>query len=76
MKPSSLLRWYPRAWRDRYGEELLALIQDTLDEGHPAWRLSLGVARAACANEAARPGGPLRRRSGAGSALTGGARYS
>jgi len=45
MKPASLLRWYPRAWRDRYGEELLALIQDTLDEGHPAWRLSLGVAR-------------------------------
>ena len=43
MKPASLLRWYPRAWRDRYGEELLALIQDTLDEGHPAWRLSLGV---------------------------------
>src|SRR5580704_9756359 len=34
----------PRAWRDRYGEELLALIQDTLDEGHPAWRLRLGVA--------------------------------
>ena len=45
MKPASLLRWYPRAWRDRYGEELLALIQDTLDEGHPAWRLWLGVAR-------------------------------
>ena len=45
MRPASLLRWYPRAWRDRYGEELLALIQDTLDEGHPAWRLSLGVGR-------------------------------
>jgi hypothetical protein len=44
MKPASLLRWYPRAWRDRYGEELLALIQDTLEEGHPAWRLRLGVA--------------------------------
>jgi len=44
MKPSSLLRWYPRAWRERYGEELLALIQDTLDEGRPIWRLRLGVA--------------------------------
>ena len=44
MKPASLLRWYPLAWRDRYGEELLALIQDTLEEGHPAWRLRLGVA--------------------------------
>jgi hypothetical protein len=44
MKPARLLRWYPRAWRDQYGEELLALIQDTLDEGRPTWRLRLGVA--------------------------------
>jgi hypothetical protein len=44
MKPASLLRWYPRAWRERYGEELLALIQDTLDEGRLTWRLRLGVA--------------------------------
>jgi hypothetical protein len=43
MKPAHLLRWYPRAWRERYGEELLALIQDTLDEGRPTWRLRLGV---------------------------------
>jgi hypothetical protein len=43
MKPARLLRWYPRAWRERYGEELLALIQDTLDEGRPTWRLRLGV---------------------------------
>ena len=43
MKPASLLRWYPRAWRDRYGGELVALIQDTLDEGRPAWRLRLSV---------------------------------
>ena len=43
MRPASLLRWYPRAWRERYGEELLALIQDTLDEGWPTWRLRLGV---------------------------------
>lgn len=45
MKPASLLRWYPRAWRERYGEELLALIQDTLEEGRPTWRLRLGVIR-------------------------------
>jgi hypothetical protein len=44
MKPANLLRWYPRAWRERYGEELLVLIQDTLDEGRPTWRLRLGVA--------------------------------
>ena len=43
MKPTRLLRWYPRTWRERYGEELLALIQDTLDEGRPTWRLRLGV---------------------------------
>ena len=44
MKAARLLRWYPRAWRERYGEELLALIQDTADEGRPVWRLRLGVA--------------------------------
>jgi hypothetical protein len=43
MRPARLLRWYPRAWRERYGEELLVLIQDTLDEGRPRWRLRLGV---------------------------------
>lgn len=45
MKPASLLRWYPRAWRERYGEEMLALIQDDLEEGRPrpwmvCWRPS------------------------------------
>jgi hypothetical protein len=44
MRPASLLRWYPRAWREQYGEELLALIQDTLEDGRPAWRLWLSVA--------------------------------
>jgi len=44
MRPARLLRWYPRAWRDQFGEELLALIQDTVDEGRPTWRLRLGVA--------------------------------
>ena len=44
MKPANLLRWYPRAWRERYGEELVTLVQDTLDEGRPTWRLRLGVA--------------------------------
>jgi hypothetical protein len=45
MKAGRLLRWYPRAWRERYGQELLALIQDTLDDGRPTWRLRLGVVR-------------------------------
>jgi hypothetical protein len=43
MKPASLLRWYPRSWRERYGDELLALIQDSLDEGRPTWRLQLSA---------------------------------
>jgi len=45
MRPARLLRWYPRAWRERYGEELLVLIQDTQEEGRPTWRLRLGVIR-------------------------------
>lgn len=28
MKPAVLLRLYPRAWRERYGEELAALVED------------------------------------------------
>jgi hypothetical protein len=40
-----LLRWYPRAWRERYGEEFLALVEDALDGRGPGWRLRLGVAR-------------------------------
>jgi hypothetical protein len=61
MKPASLLRWYPRAWRDRYGGEPAALIQDTLDEGRPAWRLRLSVIGGACANGAAARGTRQRR---------------
>jgi hypothetical protein len=45
MRLARLLRWYPRAWRERYGEELLALIQDTADDGRPTWRLRLGMIR-------------------------------
>jgi hypothetical protein len=26
--PSRLLRWYPQAWRDRYGDEFVALLED------------------------------------------------
>lgn len=41
-----LLRWYPRAWRERYGEEFLAMVEDSLDGERPGWRLRLSVARA------------------------------
>lgn len=32
---ASYLRWYPTSWRARYGDELLAMVEDTLD-GEPA----------------------------------------
>jgi len=60
MRPARLLRWYPRAWRERYGEELLALIQDTLDEGRPTWRLRLGVARGGLRERAHQAGRAVR----------------
>ncbi|MEO9221704.1 MAG: hypothetical protein ABI251_08000, partial [Mycobacteriaceae bacterium] len=31
----SYLRWYPTSWRARYGDELLTMVEDTLD-GEPA----------------------------------------
>ncbi len=39
-----LLRWYPRAWRERYGEEFLAMVEDTLDGQRPTLRLRVDVA--------------------------------
>lgn len=36
-----LLRWYPPTWRERYADEFLAMVEDTLD-----WRARDG-ARAA-----------------------------
>jgi hypothetical protein len=77
MKPASLLRWYPRAWRERYGEELLALVQDTLDEGQSSVvllvmalvNLALGsVTAPARVGQAVRKGRRLR--AGAGGATT------
>jgi hypothetical protein len=49
-----LLRWYPRAWRERYGEEFLAMVEDTLGGRQPGWRLHLGVAWAGLRERARR----------------------
>ena len=51
MKPADpdtakLLRWYPRPWRERYGEEFLAMVEDNLDGERPGLRFRLSVARA------------------------------
>ncbi|HEY4929175.1 MAG TPA: hypothetical protein VIH95_08480 [Acidimicrobiales bacterium] len=35
---AGLLRWYPPAWRDRYGTELVALMEDDLDGRRPSLR--------------------------------------
>lgn len=43
---SRLLRWYPESWRARYGEELMALVEDELGDGRPSVRLRLSMARA------------------------------
>ena len=41
---AGLLRWYPRGWRERYGDEFLAMVEDTLGGRRPGWRLHLSVA--------------------------------
>ncbi|HXA32116.1 MAG TPA: hypothetical protein VNV87_07630 [Acidimicrobiales bacterium] len=39
-----LLRWYPPGWRERYGEEFAALMEDTLGNRPPTRRLRLTTA--------------------------------
>jgi hypothetical protein len=41
-----LLRWYPPAWRERYGDEFDALMEDTLGDRPPTRRLRLATALA------------------------------
>jgi len=45
MKPESLLRLYPRVWRERYADEFLALIERTRVD----WRMTVDVAKSASA---------------------------
>jgi hypothetical protein len=40
-----LLRWYPAAWRARYGEELEELIRESTGGGRVPWRMRLEIAR-------------------------------
>jgi hypothetical protein len=44
-----LLRWYPRAWRERYGEELIATVEDQLGARPPSPALRFSLARAGVA---------------------------
>ena len=40
-----LLRWYPRAWQARYGDELVALMEDTYAAGKIPLQGRLGIIR-------------------------------
>jgi hypothetical protein len=44
-----MLRWYPRVWRDRYGDEYVALLLDDLADRPRSWRRDLDVLRAGVA---------------------------
>jgi len=42
---SALLRWYPKAWRERHGEGLGEVFHDTIAVDRDGLRVSLNVAR-------------------------------
>jgi hypothetical protein len=71
-----LVRFYPRSWRDRYGDELAALIIDDLtDQPRSLWR-DLDVVRAGLAARLSACGiarGPVRDRSATTAAAAAGA---
>jgi hypothetical protein len=43
---AALLRWYPPAWRERYGEELVVLMEDQSGERPPTLKVKLSLVRA------------------------------
>lgn len=49
-----LLRWYPKAWRNRYGDEFTQLLIDDIDDRPRSWRRTLDVARSGLTARAAR----------------------
>jgi hypothetical protein len=44
-RAQQLLRWYPRRWREQYGEEFAELLVAELDEAPDCWRRTADVAR-------------------------------
>jgi hypothetical protein len=56
MSHARVLQWYPRAWRERYGDELLALMEDTYGDQPLTLRTRWSLARAGLI-ERARGGG-------------------
>src|SRR5674476_768925 len=41
-----MLRWYPASWRDRYGAELDAMIEDSLEGEQPTVHFRWSIMRA------------------------------
>ena len=66
-----LLRWYPPAWRARYGDEMTALLEDTHGLGDVPIRQRLALAKAGTV-ERARTAGVLGDAAGAGERLRAG----
>jgi hypothetical protein len=62
---SSLLRWYPREWRERYGDEFAALMEDSLNGARPTLRFRLSIVGAGL-RERGHQGGLLGEGSAAG----------
>ncbi len=44
-RAATLLRWYPKQWRARYGDEFAELLMSELSEHPRSWRRSADVAR-------------------------------
>jgi len=42
---SGILRWYPAAWRRRYGEELIAMLDDTYQNDKLPRRVKMSLLR-------------------------------
>ena len=51
-----LVRWYPEAWRERYGDELAALMEDHLGNRSPSLRFRSSIVRAGLGERAREAG--------------------
>jgi hypothetical protein len=51
-----LLRWYPRAWRDRYGDEFLVFMQDSFGPDKPPLTARLSIVAGGLRERARRSG--------------------
>jgi hypothetical protein len=66
-RAARLIRWYPRSWRDRYGDEFAALLADDILDRGRSWRRSADVARCgllARASAAGLAAGPVQSTAG------------